>query len=154
MSDRQVRIVHFPETRVAVLEHRGDPALVGRSVERFIAWRQQAHLPPRISATFNILHDDPATTPPEAFRLDLCAATDAAVEPNEYGIVAKVIPAGRCAVLRHEGGDDGLGTALSYLHRDWLPGSGEELRGFPAVVQRYPERPEDNAVLDIFLPLK
>ena len=64
--------------------------------------------PPRVSATFNILYDDPETTPPEAFRLDLCAATDREVAPNDAGVIVKRIPAGRCAVLRHIGPEDGL----------------------------------------------
>jgi AraC family transcriptional regulator len=97
-SDEQVRFVDFPETRIAVLEHRGDPALTGDSIRRFIAWRKQMGLPPRLSATFNILRDDPATTVPAEFRLDLCAATEREVAPNDAGIVARVIPGGRCAI--------------------------------------------------------
>ncbi|MBI3446761.1 MAG: GyrI-like domain-containing protein [Magnetospirillum sp.] len=154
MSDHKVCIVQFPQTRVAVLEHRGAPALIGRSVGRFIAWRKQAHLPPRTNATFNILHDDPAITAPEAFRLDLCVATEGEIAPNQDGIHAKIIPAGRCALLRSAGSDDRLEEALTYLYRTWLPASGEELRDFPPVVQRYPEMPESEAVLDIYMPLE
>ena len=155
-SDEQVRFVDFPETRIAVLEHRGDPALIGGSIRRFIAWRKQMGLPPRLSATFNILHGDPATAAPAEFRLDLCAATEREVAPNDAGIVARTIPGGRCAVLRHTGTDDGLGAALRYLYADWLPRSGEEPRDFPAYLQRvtfFPDVPEAEAVTDIFLPL-
>jgi AraC family transcriptional regulator len=154
----EVRIDILKDTRVAVLEHRGDPQRIGDSIRQFIQWRKQNHLPPRVSATFNILYDDPATTVPADFRLDLCAAIGRQeVPPNEFGVVTKIIPGGRCAVLRHVGSDDNLGDALKFLYTGWLPQSGEELRDFPPYVQRlkfFPEVPEHEAVIDAFLPLK
>lgn len=154
----QVRIDICKDTRVAVLEHRGDPQRIGDSIRQFIAWRKQNQLSPRGSATFNILYDDPANTEPADFRLDLCAAIECQEVPaNEFGIMTKVIPGGRCAVLRHVGSDDNLGLALKFLYTEWLPQSGEELRDFPPYVQRlkfFPEVPEHAAVTDAFLPLK
>lgn len=157
MPERDVRIVDTRDVRVAVLEHRGDPAKIGDSIRRFIAWRKAAGLAPRNSATFNILYDNPDSTPPEDFRLDLCAATDRAVAPNDAGIFAKVIPGGRCAVLRHVGTEESFAVAALYLYAGWLPGSGEELRDFPLYCQRisfFPDVPEHEAVTDLFLPLK
>ena len=46
---------------------------------------------------------------------------------------------------------------MDRLYREWLPGSGEELRDFPPFVQRvasFPEVPEHESVVDVFLPLK
>ena len=152
-----VELVVFPETHVAVREHRGDPRLIGDSIRELIAWRKQNHLPPRLSATFNILYDDPDDTAPENFRLDLCVATDRSVADNPYGIVAKTIPGGRCAVLRHVGTEDKLFQAVEYLYAEWLPRSGEEPRDFPLYLQRvsfFPDVPEHETVVDIFLPLK
>jgi DNA gyrase inhibitor GyrI len=63
--------------------------------------------------------------------MDLCAGIERDVEPNEFGTMAKVIPGGRCAVIRHVGSDDNLGDALKFLYTKWLPQSGEELRDFP-----------------------
>jgi AraC family transcriptional regulator len=151
-----VKIVNFEETRVAVLEHRGDPARLEDSVRKFIEWRKLVRLPPKASATFNLLYDDPAETPPEDFRFDLCAATDRDVAGNAFGVVAKTIPGGRCAVLRHTGSDDTLGEAVRYLYATWLPASGQELREFPLYLQRirfFPDVPEHEAVTDVFLPL-
>ena len=54
-SQCDVVIVEFAATRVAVFAHRGDPALIGTSMQKFIAWRKQSGLPPKVSATFNIL---------------------------------------------------------------------------------------------------
>jgi AraC family transcriptional regulator len=153
----QVKVIHFPETKVAALQHRGDPRRIGDSVRTFITWRKQNALPPRLSATFNILHDNPEEVAPEDYRLDICAATDREVKENPFGVVGKVIPAGRCAVLRHVGSDDTLAATVRYLYAEWLPQSGEELRDFPLFFQRvsfFPDVPEHEAVTDVFLPLK
>lgn len=157
IQSEDVQIVDFEETAVAALEHRGDPRLLMSTVGKFIAWRKENNLPPRVSATFNILYDDPAQTPPAEFRFDVCAATPRSVPENDVGVVQKRIPGGRCAKLRHVGSDDTLGSALTYLYSRWLPSSGEELRDFPLYVQRvhfFPDVPEHEAVVDIFLPLK
>jgi AraC family transcriptional regulator len=152
-----VTVVDFSETKVAVLEHRGSPGLINASVQRFIEWRKENKLSPTVSATYNIVYDDPATVEPEAFRLDICAATNADVKENSYGVIAKVIPAGRCAVLRHIGPDDNIGHSIHYLYKQWLPESGEELRDFPLFFHRvnlFPDIPEHEAIIDIYLPLQ
>src|SRR5581483_10956398 len=136
MADAAVRIVTVAPTRVAMLVHCGDPAGLDASIARFVAWRRAAGLLPHNSATFNILYGDPRTTPPAAFRTDLCVATDGAIAPNDAGIVAGLIPGGRCAVLRHVGSDDGLPDALRQLVADWLPRSGERRRDQPLYCQR------------------
>jgi AraC family transcriptional regulator len=153
----QVKIIDFKETRVAAVRHRGDPRAIGDSVRQLITWRKANKLPPRVSATFNILYDDPATVAPDAFRLDVCAATDMDIAPNEQGVVPQVIDGGRCAVLRYVGPDEHMGEAVRYLYAEWLPTSGEEPRDFPLFVQRvsfFPDVPENEAVIDIHLPLK
>lgn len=155
-SIEDVKIVDFNDTRVAAFEHRGDPRGIGDSVRRFIDWRKQHHLPPSVSATFNILYDNPAEVAPQDFRLDICAATAQAIEANAAGIVEKTIPAGRCAVLRVNGSEEMLEQAARYLYLEWLPQSGEELRDFPLFAQRirfFPDVPEGEAVLDLFLPI-
>ena len=72
----EVRVVDFMPTRVATLEHRGDPAGLDDTVQKFVQWRRQNGLPPSISATFNILYDKLPASDPDTFRFDLCAATD------------------------------------------------------------------------------
>jgi AraC family transcriptional regulator len=152
-----VTIVTFPATRVAMLPHRGDPSRLGDSIRAFIEFRRAHGLHPRESATFNVLHDDPRDAPPDAFRLDLCAAIDGPVPDNRFGVVEATLPGGRCAVLRHVGSDDALGDSLAYLYATWLPASGEEPRDFPPFAQRilfFPDVPEHEAVTDLFLPLR
>ena len=155
--DMQVTIVDFKDTRVAVLEHRGTPELINASIQTFIAWRKQNKLTPQVSETYNIIYDDPATTPPEQFRLDICASIHADIKPNSLGVIAKTIPGGRCAVLRHIGSDDDIRSSLHYLYKQWLPNSGEELRDFPCFFHRvnlFPDIPEHEIITDIYLPLK
>jgi AraC family transcriptional regulator len=152
-----VQLVDFPTTRVAVLEHRGDPRRIGDTIRRFIDWRRQNGLPPSTSATFNLLYGDPATTPPDEFRLDLCAAVTRPVAENAQGVVGREIPAGRCARLRHVGSDDTFGETFEFLYAKWLPASGHEPRDFPLFLQRvrfFPDVPEHEAVTDVFLPLR
>lgn len=151
-----VRICDFPATRVAVLEHRGDPRRLGDSIRRFITWRKANQLPPAKSATFNILYDDPEQVAANDFRFDLCAAITAPVTENTEGIVEKWLPAGRCAVLRHVGSDETLASTIHALYRDWLPASGEQPGEFPLFLQRitfFPDVPAHEATVDVFLPL-
>lgn len=151
-----VRVVDLAPVPVAVLAHRGPPAGIGASVARFIAWRKAAGFGPGVSATYNVLYDDPEVVPPEAFRLDICAGARA-VAPNSAGVVAGLIAGGRYAVLRHVGGEEGIGAALRFLHGPWLAQSGESLRDDPAFCQRVafaPFVPAEEAVTDIFLPLR
>jgi AraC family transcriptional regulator len=152
----EVSIVASKDIRVAVLEHRGDPRLIGESIGKFIAWRKQARLPPAKNATYNILYDDPELTRPADFRFDLCVSTSRDIGGNSHGIVAKTIPGGRCAKLRHIGSDHTLADAVRYLYAEWLPQSGEALRDFPPYLRRVkfaPEVQEHEAVTDVFLPL-
>lgn len=156
----EVKIVDFPETALAVLEHRGPPALVHDTVQRFIDWRKTTGLSPvRDSRHFGIAYDDPVTTPPELFRFDLGGSVAASVPDNPWGVVNKRIPAGRCAVVRHLGRRDeaSLGKSIYPLYREWLPGSGEEPRDFPLFFEYLnliPLVEEHELVTDIFLPLK
>lgn len=151
-----VTIQEVPPTPVAIMEHRGPPAKVGETIQRFIAWRKANGLSPRTSKTFNIFHSDPRTIDPSDYRLDLCAGTERVFDDGDQGVVSDVIPGGRCAVLRIVGNTDDLEPAALYLYREWLPQSGQEARDFPLYCQRvsfFPEVPEHEAVADLFLPL-
>lgn len=152
-----VNIVSFDEIKVAALEHQGPPELIGHSVNKFIEWRIKNRLPPSVSRTFNIFYNDPSTIDPEKFRLDICASVKSEVNENSYGIVPKTIPAGRCAVLRHIGSEEDLEESVKYIYSQWLINSDEELRDFPLFFERvklFPDVPEHEAIIDIYLPLK
>ena len=157
-QNMNVRIVEFPQTQVAVLEHRGAPEGVNDTARRFIEWRKTTGLSPvATSDTFGIAYDDPETTGPAQFRFDICGSVTAPVPDNPQGVVNRAIPGGRCAVVRHHGTHDRIGEAAYFLYRDWLPESGQELRDFPLFfhyLNLIPETPEHELVTDVYLPLK
>jgi AraC family transcriptional regulator len=151
-----VKIIVAPPIAVALMEHRGDSRQLGGTIQRFIAWRRAAGLNPKISATYTIFHD-PQPAEPDDFHVDLCAATDRTIAADGQGVKPSLIPGGRCAMLRIVGSSEDLGSAASYLYREWLPESGEEARDFPLYCQRvtfFPDVPEHESVTDLFLPLK
>ncbi len=151
-----VTMITTQDIMIATLEHRGDPRRIGESVRKFIAWRKAHLLPPRISATFNLLWDNPDQVAPDDYRFDLGAAVTSPVAPNSDGIITKIFPGGRCATVRHVGSDDTLFQAVNFMYQTWLPQSGAELRDFPLYLQRVAFAPEvapDAAVTDIFLPI-
>lgn len=152
----EVDIVDFATTNVAVLTHRGDPARLDDSIQVFMQWRKENSVPPRISATYNILYESPNQVDASEFRFDLCAAIDREIPENRFGVVRKTIPGGRCAVMRHLGSDRKLEASVSYLYRTWLPESQVELRDCPMFLHRvlfFPDVPEREAITDVYLPI-
>ena len=154
----EVSIIDFDETQVAALEHRGAPERVNDSARLFIAWRKSTGLSPvNTSQTFGIAYDDPETTEPEHFRFDICGSVSAAVPDNPQGVINKIIPGGRCAVVRHLGSHDRIKDSAYYLYREWLPHSGEDLRDFPLYfhyINLIPDTAEHELITDLYLPLK
>ena len=152
----EVRIVEFPETRVAVAEHRGPPQLEYETSERLIAWRMQNRVSPATNKTYGVHYTDPHATAPAEHRVDFCVTYDQPVPPNPQGIIGKIIPANRCAMARHMGSRSHNSAAV-YLYREWLPGSGESAGDFPIFfhyVNIGPDIQEHEMITDVYLPLK
>ena len=156
-DDMNVKIINFDETKIAVLEHHGSPESLNETIPKFINWRKSTGLSPIVSsATYGIVYHDPENTPPEEFRFDVCGEVSSDIPANEFGVVQKTIPRGRCAVIRHLGAHETMNEKIYSLYRDWLPGSGESLRNFPLFFQYhnfFPEVSESELVTDIFLPI-
>ncbi len=153
----EVNIVEFPETLLAVMEHRGSPNLLVTTIQKFIQWRKANGLPPQKSRTFNLAYDDPNTTAPQDYRFDLGCTIATALENSESGMVNKSIPTGKCANVRHIGSDDTLGAIVYFLYAEWLEDSDFELRDFPVFFERvsfFPDVPENEMVTDIYLPIQ
>lgn len=150
-----VQIVDFPETKVAALEHKGPPETEHESIKKFIVWRLENQLQPDKHKSYGIHYNDPQSVPPEEYRVDLCVSVERDVEPNTYGVVNKVIPAGRCAVARHIGSRENVSAAY-YLYQKWFLQSGEKLRDFPIFfhyVNVGPDLKEHEMITDVYLPL-
>ena len=154
-----VGVVDRPAVPVVVLEHRGDPARLGETIRRFIAFRKANHLPPARHDTYNLFHTDPEAVAPADHRLGLAVATDhlPTDEERAAGFYRDVVPAGRAAMLRVAGGDAALAAAALVLYRDWLPPSGEAPADAPLYGRRlsfFPDEPESEAIMELYLPLR
>src|SRR5258705_5289778 len=97
-----------PPTPVAIMDHRGDPATLGATIRRFIAWRMAAGLHPKTSPTFNVWRSERRPASSADYSVDLCVGTDQPIEANGEQIKAGEIPGGRCAVLRVRRNTDNL----------------------------------------------
>ena len=151
-----VTIREVAPTRVAIFEHRGDPDTINTTIQRLITWRKAAGLSPRSNPTFNIWYSERRPADPADYRMDLCVGVSADQPIDTSGGMVKIgeIPGGRCAVLRVTGDTHDLEPAASYLYRDWLPASGEEMRDFPIYCQRFfLDDPEQGTAAELFLPL-
>ncbi|QNH11363.1 GyrI-like domain-containing protein [Xanthomonas sp. SI] len=154
-SFMEVKIVEFSETAVAAVEHYGPPELEYESSKRLILWRIRNGISPQLARTFGVHHTDPARVAPEKHRVDFCVSYNGTIEPNEEGVVAKVIPRLRCAFARHLGSRRHNATA-EYLGRAWLPNSGEVSGAFPIFfhyVNVGPDVQEHEMITDVYLPL-
>ncbi|RWA66068.1 GyrI-like domain-containing protein [Mesorhizobium sp.] len=153
-----VTIRDVPPTPVAIMEHRGDRATLGATIQRFIAWRKAAGLSPETSPTFNVFRSERCPAVAADYIMDICVGTDQPIDANDEQMKAGVIPGGRCAVLRYPGNTNNLEPAALYLYREWLPASGEEARDFPVYCQRRlsfsPEMAVPEIIVELFLPLK
>lgn len=150
-----VKMVQFPGTKIAVLEHKGSPASEYKSIEKLIAWAKENKLSRDRNKSYGIHYNNPETTPPEEYRVDLCISIEEPILPNPYGVINKIIPSCRCAVARHTGSRDKV-TAAAYLYEKWLPDSGEKPGGFPMFfhyVNVGPDVKEQEMITDVYLPL-
>jgi AraC family transcriptional regulator len=162
MEKMDVNIITVEPIEVAVLEHKGDPLRINKTVDSFIAWRIASGLSDYATqGTYGVPFNDPHTTPGEDFRFDVCgelsAAANGQVPANPQGVIVKTLPVGRCAVVRHVGAYDRISDSVYYLYRQWLPQSGEELRDFPVYfryLQLDEQLPEHALQTDVLLPLK
>lgn len=153
----KVAIRDVTPTRVAIFEHRGDPAGLDATLQRFIAWRKAAGLSPRTNPTFNVWRSERRPADPADYSIDLCVGVgpDQLIGSAGETVRAGEIPGGRCAVLRVTGDAHNLEPAALYLYRDWLPASGEEMRDYPIYCQRFfLDEPEQGTAAELFLPLK
>lgn len=151
-----VEIVQFPQTRVAVLEHRGPPWREHESVRRLVQWRIENAIPssPR-HRSYGLHYNDPRKVAPAEYRVDLCISVEDDVQPNNHGVIAKVIPACRCAKARHFGSREQVGAA-AYLYEQWLPASGEQAADLPVIFHYLnvgPQIQEGEMITDVYLPL-
>ena len=150
-----VTMMKFPETRVAVAEHRGPPELEYETSKRLIEWRIANRISPANHRMYGVHYTDPHSVAPAEHRVDFCVSYDQTVQPNPQGIINKIIPANRCAMVRHVGSRRFNASAL-HLYCEWLPKSGERLGTDPIFfhyVNVGPNVQEYEMITDVYLPL-
>lgn len=150
-----VELVEFPETKVAVAEHRGAPALEYETSHRLIEWRIQNRLPPDAHSTFGVHYTDPDLIAPKNHKVDFCVSYAGSIAPNPQNIIEKVIPANLCATARHHG-SRAKNLAALYLYKQWLPNSGHVVGDFPVFfhyVNVGPDVSEEEMITDVYLPI-
>jgi AraC family transcriptional regulator len=137
-SNMKVEIRRIDKIRLAVVEHHGDPQLVGDTVNKIVTWAkaQVTSLKPKPGSSFAFAYKDPKTTPPAEFRLDLGIKIPDNFKLDDK-VIEKFIPAGRYAVAMHKGSREKIGDTIYPLYRDWVPNSGEELGDLPCIFCYY-----------------
>ena len=151
-----VQIVHFAETKVAIVEHRGPPHLEHETVRRLIEWRIANRMHPDRHRTYGIHYNDPRAAPPADYRADFGISVESDIPSNPQGVVNKTIPGGRCAVARRFGSRENVSAAV-YLYEVWFPESGEALGDFPIFfhyVNVGPTVQDHEMITDVYPPLR
>jgi AraC family transcriptional regulator len=132
----RVELVKVPHIPLAVLPHRGAPEQMGKSLSEFIDWRKRRGFPPHKARTFNIVYTPIDIEPKDDFRLDLAVELAHCIALEHDQMQRGEILAGLCARIIYQGDDEGLGLAVDYLYRDWLPANPYELRDAPLFFER------------------
>lgn len=136
--EMKVEIEKKDKIRLAMIEHRGSPHSIPESVDKLVTWAkaQSVSLKPQPGNAFAFGYDDPNTTPPDEFRLDLGIKIPDHIQVSGE-IVEKYLPAGRYAVAMHKGSRNQLDKTVYPMYREWLPNSGEQLGELPCIFCYY-----------------
>lgn len=152
-----IEVVDFPETKIAFLEHKGNPSKVLETANQFKLWRIASGLSPiATSQTYGIPFSDPKITSPDEFRWHVCGTVTECVPENTYGVKNGLIPAGLCAVIRHVGPQNGMDDKIIAVYQEWLPDSGYQTRSYPCFfhyVKMRHQVSEDALETDIYIPI-
>jgi len=145
-----------PATTVAFVRHTGPYAAVGAAWGKLCAFAGPRRLLGPKTAYIGISRDDPKLTASEQLRYDACITLDREFTPTgEIG--TQTIPGGLYAVFVHSGPYENFSATYDAIYRDWLPGSGKQLRDEPAF-ELYLNTPENTPPADlcteIWVPLE
>lgn len=143
----EVKIEEWKAREVAFVRHIGPYNQCGKAWEKLCTWAGPLGLLATEPWFAGISYDDPSITAPEKLRYDACIGVPADVQARgEVG--RQTIPAGKYAVVLHEGPYDNFNDTYNFLYSTWLPSSGWELRDAPCV-EIYLNDPDGTAPEDL-----
>ena len=132
----QVRLESCPKQRLAVVEHRGDPANMPKSINQLIDWLalQPVDFSRPEGQTYGIAYHDPDKVEPADFEFDIgrVLSDDFKFGENQTQVVEKVIPHGVFAVAEHKGSRFTLAETIDPLYK-WVQDQGRELGNYPCL---------------------
>jgi AraC family transcriptional regulator len=150
-----VDVVERPARRVIGVAHRGPYEQIGGAFERLGAEAAAKGLWPEAVEVLGIYFDDPRSVPAGELRSFAgIAVREELALPDGFDEVR--LPAGRHAVLHHQGSYAGLPEAWAWLTGEWLPESGLGMRAAAPceVYLNAPgEVPEAELRTDVCLPV-
>jgi len=132
----------------------GDPA-TGEAWDKIWKFVKENKLFSWRMESIGICHDDPDITEPEKCRYDACITVKKEIKPEgEVGF--KKIPGGKYAVFKFKGPYDQFNSVYKTIYREWLPGSGFELRNVPGF-EKYLNNPNntkpEKLLTEIYIPI-
>lgn len=129
-----IEIKELPAKRLAVIEHRGDPARLSVTLDKLLSWAkaQSIDVMPKPGEAFGYAYEDPRYVDPEAFRFDMALSVPQNFVLDDQ-VIERELPAGRYAVFTYKGPRKLIGDDISQFCRNWLPDSGEELADLPTL---------------------
>lgn len=113
----------------------------------------------------NVYHDNPATTPADACRTDVCIAAPVVEQMTSAdGVEVITIYGGRFLVYRYQGPYEKLGEVSAKIYGEMLPQSGEKVKMNTGVMEhcqmfeRYLNDPEatqpEDLLTEIWIPIE
>jgi len=149
-----VKIVNFPRTVVAAVEHIGSSDDIYDSTRKLVKWRRNHRVSLDRHRTYCVLHDL-RTQAANGYRVDICVSYEKPISANSQDVITKVIVGGRCARVRYLGPREHI-PILQPLYTEWLPRSGERLRPDPPFLH-FVNMGHDIAahelITDVYLPI-
>lgn len=150
-----VTIEQVPVLRIATVHHVGPYNRISEAFQRLGAIAGRTGLVRDGAMMLALYYDDPETTPADQLRSDAGVTVPDDVQLSSE-VVEKRLPAGRYARSTHLGPYDTLGDTWSRMMGEWLPDSGERIRG-GASFEVYRNTPADTRPeelrTDLYVPL-
>ena len=156
MKYQPVKIVESPERYLIGSWHYGDFMTIGVAFEKVMAQCSMAGVMPEQPQTIGVYFADPDCVPENSLRSFAGVLVEGSVSVPD-SLDSYVTPAGRFAVLTHQGPYALLAQSYHWLYSNWLPASDNLVRDEPCC-EVYLNSPIDTAqqdlLTDICLPIE